>query len=169
MSREARIRAARARDKAREIIAEIMADAAFPMLLLIAGSRDKLRWQVVPGAMRGRDMAEALMVATDAVQRLAEHERKVGHVGEPVRLDVTQRESGPEPGLGRKRKPETTLAADGSLQAPPGETFIHCAECGCSRWYATDHPDGHGAARLVCVGCGNEIAMLRMQHRAGTA
>lgn len=164
-----RLRSARARKKALALMAETFTDRDMTMLLLLAGSADRKRWVAIPGGMSSRDMAHALMVAADAVQRLAEHERQVGRADAPVKLDITEQDGGKQPALGRRREPECRIAEDGTLQPPNGESFVHCAECGCQRWFATDAPDGHGTARLVCVGCGNEIAMLRLTHEAGMA
>jgi hypothetical protein len=168
-AREVRLRSARARAKACEVMAETMRDPAFPKTLLIAGSADLTRWTVIPGGMFGREMAEALMAAAEGVTRLAEHESQIGHAGEPVRIDISERGEGPHPdSLGRQRRPETTIAADGALQAPRGETFLYCGECSGTRWFATTRRDGSGG-RLVCVGCANEIFLHRTTHEAGTA
>jgi hypothetical protein len=70
---------------------------------------------------------------------------------------------------GRKRDREVVHLPDGGLQAPEGETFASCAECGSSRWLSTVLQSDTHPARLVCARCGNEVKFIRVEHDVGHA
>lgn len=166
-----RLRSARQRAKGKGIVDEVFADKRWTRLLLIAGD-DADDWTVVPVQMAMRDLARALMIAAVAVERMAEHEKRIAGFGEPVRIEVRERGDGPVEGrAGPPRKPECRIAEDGSLRPPAGEEFVLCGECVASRWYATSAaatPEGP-IERLVCAGCGNEVRMVAVMHAPGTA
>lgn len=171
MSAGLRLRTGRARAKAREIIVETLNDEAVTRILVIAGTRDGNHWTVIPGGMSGRDMAGALAAAAEGLRRYVEHERQLAKVGQPARIDVTERGDGPLADReGAALPPACRISPEGAIQAPPGEAFTFCGECGGNRWYATAVNEPMGPMRrIVCVGCGNEVAVHQVAHEGGRA
>jgi len=120
---------------------------------------DKDRFHVI-SEMRLEDIIAALHAAARGVVNAQEREHEKD-------TEVTLTDKPPASGLppdaqrsyGRKRTPEITRSDDGELQAPGGEAFIFCAECGSAKWFVTESTDG-GLARMACTSCGNEIKML---------
>jgi len=110
--------------------------------------------------MRLEDILPALYAAAKGTVNAQEQE----HLKDS---EVTFTDKPPRGGLppdasknyGRKRTPEIKRSTDGELQAPAGEAFIFCAECGSAKWFVTESTDG-GLARMACTSCGNEIKML---------
>jgi len=105
-------------------------------------------------ATKGVIHAQEKMAAGDADVRLThESDEPMKHVA-----------------AGRRRHPEIVANADGSLTAPPGETFIFCAECGAAKWFLTQLEFDLGPfARSVCVSCGNELKFITANPGEGHA
>jgi hypothetical protein len=159
-----RLRSARAKAKGRAILTEVFEAAETTRAVLIAGNRDGSNWTVVPVGMMNRDLAEAMLAGAHAVQRMLDHEKALAGHGQPVRIEVSERGDGPRPDASAPIARETRVAANGTLEAPEGETFMFCGACSGSRWYATvKQADGY-SRRLVCVGCGNEIGLHAITH-----
>jgi hypothetical protein len=59
---------------------------------------------------------------------------------------------------------EITIADDGTLQAPAGETMISCGECRHPRWHITMNEATQLPGRFSCAHCGNEVVWRRAQH-----
>lgn len=160
-----RLRSARAKAKGRTLLDEVFNDAATTRCVLIAGNRDGSNWTVVPIGMMNRDLAEAMLAGAHAVQRMLDHEKALAGHGQPVRIEISERGGGPVLGTGMPIERETRVAANGALEAPPGEAFTFCGACGASRWYATVKQDTGHSRRLVCAGCGNEILLHMLTHQ----
>lgn len=163
-----RIRTARARSKARDQLRELLRDTSLIQAVVIACNAEGA-WTVLAGGTTGRDMAEALGIGTKALEQVLQHEAEQGGAGAPIRLDDRTPVEPLKPREGRKREPEITTDAEGEMQAPPGEAFLYCAECGASRWYALVMSVTNAPARLACIRCGNEIKTLQILHQEGRA
>lgn len=166
-----RLRSGRAREKALAIISEVLADLSWSRFVLIAGNRDGSQWTVVPGQMTGQDLADAMLAGAHGVQQFAQNEKRLAKVGMPVRIDVSERGDGPPPNASPDQlKRECRIAPSGAIEAPPGEAFVFCGQCGGSRFYATaQNTPGGPTRRLCCIGCGNEVAVHRVTAEAGHA
>lgn len=163
-----RVRTARARSKARDQLRELLRDTSLVHTLVIASDGEGA-WTVLAGGMEAKDMGRALLIGTEALKRVTEHEDTKGGPGGAIKLDRTIPVKGPMRAAGRRRDPEIKLNAEGELQAPPGEAFTYCAECGAARWYITTMLADDMPGRYACVFCGNEVKLLRMQHAEGRA
>ena len=170
MDEGARVRVAtsRAKSKARDQLRALLRDTSLTQTLAM-GLNEAGEWTMLAGGMSALDVGRALLVATRGVELIVKHEAEQGGGGSRIVLDIRVPVDLEMKGkaTGRRRKPEITYDDDGELQAPPGEAFSFCAECGASRWYATVREDGT-PGRLACVRCGNEIAMVRV-YQEGTA
>lgn len=161
-----RIRTARARSKARDQLRELLRDTSLVQAVVIACNAEGA-WTVLAGGCTSRDMAEALMIGTQALDRVLVNEAAQNGAG--LRLDDTVPVAPGMGTMGRKRKPGITTDAEGEMVAPPGESFMYCGECGASRWFVTMMTADNAPGRHACVRCGNEVLYLRLLHEAGTA
>src|SRR5262249_20620176 len=126
-------------------------------------------FQVLAQGMNLEEIAGALMAAAAGVTHARETE--LGRARE-TKLGDPAPESGPPPKserTGRKREPEIKRDADGNLTLPHGETFVVCAECGATKWFATIQEFVGALGRLACTSCGNELLMTQSLHSEGHA
>jgi DNA-directed RNA polymerase subunit M/transcription elongation factor TFIIS len=121
-------------------------------------------WAVLMQKGRPEDVTAALMVGVSAMQAMDE---KAKQIALPAALAEPLPDDGSNPARAFKNKAQITTKPDGSLQAPPGEAFTHCGECGHSRFFALGSEADDAMTRLCCCECGNEIRLLRIFHNQG--
>lgn len=109
------------------------------------------------------NMAPMLVAAVEALTH-AEANRKL------IKLVVHQEPAGR--GTWNQSKPrakEIKTAPDGTMIPPAGENFISCGERNHPTWFVLHHDADDTPSRTACSHCGNEVKMLRITHREGTA
>lgn len=162
-----RVRATNKPGKAHRIYEELRASGrmAGGVTIVRLGAPDEVH---VITELQLADIMWFLYAATKGVEHSINQQDAAAHVlafNEPMPSefpsDVTR--------VSRRRRPsEIKRATDGTLEAPKGESFIFCGECGASKWLATESEAGP-VARLACAACGNELKMVTAHPSEGRA
>lgn len=159
-----RLQASSDRAKAKRQRAELMQSGTVESHVTIAALKDG-GYHAVSQGMSPDAIADALLAVTQALaHHLAEETavklRPVGQTLNPGEGDYA--------GPARKVREVATDAA-GVLVPPDGENFIRCGECENPGWFITHRNIDDAPTRYVCSKCGNEVKMIRVTHREGTA
>lgn len=161
-----RLQASSDRAKAKRQRAELMQSGTVESYVTIAKLKDG-GYHAVSQGLSPDAIADALLAVTMALEHHLTEETTVKlrpkGIGETMNLG-----EGDYAGPARKDREVTTDAA-GVLVPPEGENFIRCGECDTPGWFITHRNVDDAAARYVCSKCGNEVKMIRVTHREGTA
>jgi hypothetical protein len=124
-------------------------------------------YHVLGQSMGLDEIAAALLAAADGIARA---KGDMTAKARELKISDPKPEEGPPPktpeNYGRARTPEIVKKPDGTLDAPAGENFVFCGECGAAKWFVTQDAEAL-PVRYACTSCGNEIKLLRLSPATG--